>query len=138
MYIYIYICVFVTVTYTYYVMHDSQVHNIYIHIIYTHTYIDIYIYKSATTLLVVRHPVAIQYPCGLLFSNLVVLVAPYEALVDKGTGSLGLGDHFWVNPGPEAGHGGNCFGEPSPPHPLLLAVTRGLSLHLESVKKQHF
>ena len=68
----------------------------------------------------------------------VVLLHLSEPLVDKSLGSLGLGDLFWVGTGLEAGHGGNCFRDSSPPLPILplfAAVTR---FPPKVVKNQHF
>ena len=65
--------------------------------------------------------------CQFLFSTLLVLLHLDETLVYRSLGSLGLGDLFWVGPCPEAGHGGSCFRDPTPPLSilsLLLAVTR--------------
>ena len=55
----------------------------------------------------------------------VVLQHLYETLVYRSLMTLGLGDLFWAGPCPEAGHGGNCFRDPTPPgrcYPLLLAA----------------
>ena len=81
---------------------------------YRHISFSLSLYISATALLAVRH--ASCYPVPL------VLVPPYETLVDRSLRFLGLGDLFWVGTCPEAGHGGSCFRDPAAPHPLFVAV----------------
>ena len=88
----------------------------------------------------IRHRAFSDEACQFLFSTLLVLLHLYETLVYRSLGSLGLGDLFWVGPCPEAGHGGSCFRDPTPPLPilsLLPAVTRCYSVPLKSGKKQH-
>ena len=94
-------------------------------------YIYIYIYVN------IRHRAFSSEGCQFLFSTLLVLLYLYETLVYRSLGSPGLGDLFWVGPCPEAGHGSNCFRDPTPPHPLIAADCRWLSVHLESCKNQH-
>ena len=75
-------------------------------------------YINATVFLAVSVPVLIQYPCDPLRLS--------EPLVYRCPGSLRLGlwgDLFWVSRGPEAGHGGNCFRDPTPPLSNSPAVT---------------
>ena len=92
-------------------------------------YIYIYIY------IYIRHRAFSGEACQFLFSTLLVLLHLYETLVYWSLGSLGLGDLFWVGPCPEAGHGGNCFRAPTPPHPLFVAACRCLPLLLGSPEK---
>ena len=74
----------------------------------------------------------------VLIHTLVVLLHLYETLVYRSLGSLGLGDLFWVGPCPEAGHGGSCFRDPTPPLSKVPAATRCYPVPLKSGKKQHF
>ena len=90
--------------------------------IYIYIYICIYIY------IYIRHRAFSGEACQFLFSTLLVLLHLYETLVYRSPGSLGLGDLFWVGPCPEAGHGGSCFRDPTPPGTLLPTVTHCYSL----------
>ena len=115
MYIYIYIY---TYMYTYI--------NIYIYI-YLYTYLKTNAYKQKKNIYINIHPPPPHcwwWGVPVALHTLVVLVHLYETLIDRALGSLGVGDLLWVAPCPEAGHGGNCFRDPTSPPSLVVAVTR--------------
>ena len=105
---------------------------LYIHMIYVYIYIYI---LSATALLAVRRVSCYSEPAWSAVQYSYGPGTPYETLVDRFLGSLGLGDLFWVGPGPEAGHGGSCIRDPTPPLSLIVAVARCYPLVVGSPRK---
>ena len=113
---------------------NTTIMNTFIHIIHICVYIYIYIYVHTN----IRHHAFSGEACELLLCTLVVLEPLFEILANRSLGFVVLGNLFWVGPGPEVGHGGNCLRDPTPPLSVLLAFAHCYPVRLESNENQHF